>query len=383
VKQLRVGIIMNGVTGRMGQNQHLVRSILAIRSAGGVRIADDEAIWPDPILVGRDEGRVRALAEKHGIERWSTDLARCLDDPNDTVYFDALHTAQRPAALEAAIAAGKHVYCEKPTALDLATAVRLATLARAAGVKNGVVADKLFLPGFVKLRQLIDAGFFGRILAARGDFGYWVFEGDLEPSQRPSWNYRAEDGGGIVFDMFCHWRYLLEHLVGPVESVSCLGVTHIPTRYDEHGRSYEATADDAAFATFAIEGGAIVQINSSWATRVYRDDLFTLQLDGTHGSAVAGLFDCRIQDRSATPRALWNPDIPNSTDYRGGWQEVPDSRPLDNGFKVQWELFLRHVVLDEPFPWDLFEGARAVQLAELALRSWHERRWVDVPKLAF
>jgi predicted dehydrogenase len=383
VKQLRVGIIMNGVTGRMGQNQHLVRSILAIRSAGGVRIADDEAIWPDPILVGRDEGRVRALAEKHGIERWSTDLARCLDDPNDTVYFDALHTAQRPAALEAAIAAGKHVYCEKPTALDLATAVRLGELARAAGVKNGVVADKLFLPGFVKLRQLIDAGFFGRILAARGDFGYWVFEGDLEPSQRPSWNYRAEDGGGIVFDMFCHWRYLLEHLVGPVESVSCLGVTHIPTRYDEHGRSYEATADDAAFATFAIEGGAIVQINSSWATRVYRDDLFTLQLDGTHGSAVAGLFDCRIQDRSATPRALWNPDIPNSTDYRGGWQEVPDSRPLDNGFKVQWELFLRHVVLDEPFPWDLFEGARAVQLAELALRSWHERRWVDVPKLAF
>jgi len=381
VKQHRVGIIMNGVTGRMGQNQHLIRSILAIRSAGGVRIADDEAIWPDPILVGRHEGRVRALAEKHGVERWSTDLARCLDDPNDTVYFDAQHTAQRPAALEAAIAAGKHVYCEKPTALDLATAVRLAAQARSAGVKNGVVADKLFLPGFVKLRHLIDAGFFGRILAARGDFGYWVFEGDLEPSQRPSWNYRAEDGGGIVFDMFCHWRYLLDHLVGPVESVSCLGVTHVPTRYDEGGRAYEATAEDAAFATFAIEGGAIVQMNSSWATRVYRDDLFTLQLDGTHGSAVAGLFDCRIQHRSATPRALWNPDLPNATDFRGGWQDVPDNRPFDNGFKAQWELFLRHVVLDEPFPWDLFEGAKAVQLAELALRSWHERRWVDVPGL--
>jgi len=381
VKQHRVGIIMNGVTGRMGENQHLIRSILAIRSAGGVRIADDEAIWPDPILVGRHEGRVRALAEKHGVERWSTDLARCLDDPNDTVYFDAQHTAQRPAALEAAIAAGKHVYCEKPTALDLASAVRLAAQARSAGVKNGVVADKLFLPGFVKLRHLIDAGFFGRILAARGDFGYWVFEGDLEPSQRPSWNYRAEDGGGIVFDMFCHWRYLLDHLVGPVESVSCLGVTHVPTRYDEGGRAYEATAEDAAFATFAIEGGAIVQMNSSWATRVYRDDLFTLQLDGTHGSAVAGLFDCRIQHRSATPRALWNPDLPNATDFRGGWQDVPDNRPFDNGFKAQWELFLRHVVLDEPFPWDLFEGAKAVQLAELALRSWHERRWVDVPGL--
>ena len=381
MRQRRVGIIMNGVTGRMGQNQHLIRSILAIRSAGGLRIGDDEAIWPDPILVGRDEDRLRALATRHGIERWSTDLARCLEDEDDTVYFDAQHTARRPAALEAAIAAGKHIYCEKPTALDLATALRLATLARAAGVKNGVVADKLFLPGFVKLRRLVDAGFFGRILAARGDFGYWVFEGDLEPAQRPSWNYRAEDGGGIVFDMFCHWRYLLDHLVGPVEAVSCLGVTHIPTRYDEHGRPYGATAEDAAFATFTVEGGAVVQMNSSWVTRVYRDDLFTLQVDGTLGSAVAGLFGCRIQHRSATPRATWNPDLPNAIDFRGGWQEVPDNRTFENGFKAQWELFLRHVVLDEPFRWDLFEGARAVQLAELAIRSWQERRWVDVPGL--
>lgn len=381
MRQHRVGIIMNGVTGRMGTNQHLIRSILAIRSAGGVRIGDDEVIWPDPILVGRNEDRVRALATRLGVERWSTDLAGCLENPDDTVYFDAQHTAQRPAALEAAIAAGKHVYCEKPTALDLDTALRLATLARDSGVKNGVVADKLFLPGFVKLRRLADAGFFGRILAARGDFGYWVFEGDLEQAQRPSWNYRAEDGGGIVFDMFCHWRYLLDHLVGPVEAVSCLGVTHIPTRYDEQGRPYEATAEDAAFATFEVKGGAIVQMNSSWVTRVYRDDLFTLQVDGTHGSAVAGLFGCRIQHRSTTPRAVWNPDLPNTIDFRDGWQDVPDNRPFENGFKVQWELFLRHVVLDAPFRWDLFEGARAVQLAELAIRSWQERRWVDVPGL--
>lgn len=381
MRQHRVGIIMNGVTGRMGTNQHLIRSILAIRSAGGVRIGDDEVIWPDPILVGRNEDRVRALATRLGVERWSTDLASCLGNPDDTVYFDAQHTAQRPAALEAAIAAGKHIYCEKPTALDLDTALRLAALARDAGVKNGVVADKLFLPGFVKLRRLVDAGFFGRILAARGDFGYWVFEGDLEQAQRPSWNYRAEDGGGIVFDMFCHWRYLLDHLVGPIEAVSCLGVTHLPTRYDEQGRPYEATAEDAAFATFEVKGGAIVQMNSSWVTRVYRDDLFTLQVDGTHGSAVAGLFGCRIQHRSTTPRAVWNPDLPNSIDFRDGWQDVPDNRPFENGFKVQWELFLRHVVLDEPFRWDLFEGARAVQLAELAIRSWQERRWVDVPGL--
>jgi predicted dehydrogenase len=372
---------MNGVTGRMGQNQHLIRSVLAIRDQGGVRISADEVIWPDPILVGRDEDRVRSLAKAHGLERWSTDLDACLADPADTIYFDAQRTTQRATALAAAIRAGKHVYCEKPVALDLTTALDLARAARAAGVKSGVVADKLFLPGFVKLRRLIDAGFFGRIIAARGEFGYWVFEGDREPSQRPSWNYRAEDGGGIVFDMFGHWRYLLDHILGPVRSVSCLGVTHIPTRSDEGGIAYEATAEDAAFATLTLDGGITVQMNSSWATRVYRDDLFTLQVDGTDGSAVAGLFSCRVQDRAATPRALWNPDLPNEIDFRAGWTEVPNSETFDNGFKAQWELFLRHVVLDEPFAWDLLEGAKAVQLAELALCSWHERRWVDVPDL--
>jgi predicted dehydrogenase len=372
---------MNGVTGRMGQNQHLIRSVLAIRDQGGVRISADEVIWPDPILVGRDEDRVRSLAKAHGLERWSTDLDACLADPADTIYFDAQRTTQRATALAAAIRAGKHVYCEKPVALGLTTALDLARAARAAGVKSGVVADKLFLPGFVKLRRLIDAGFFGRIIAARGEFGYWVFEGDREPSQRPSWNYRAEDGGGIVFDMFGHWRYLLDHILGPVRSVSCLGVTHIPTRSDEGGIAYEATAEDAAFATLTLDGGITVQMNSSWATRVYRDDLFTLQVDGTDGSAVAGLFSCRVQDRAATPRALWNPDLPNEIDFRAGWTEVPNSETFDNGFKAQWELFLRHVVLDEPFAWDLLEGAKAVQLAELALCSWHERRWVDVPDL--
>ena len=381
MKKHRVGVIMNGVTGRMGQNQHLIRSVLAIRDQGGVRIGPDEVIWPDPVLVGRDRDRVRARAEAHGLERWSTDLDACLADPADTVYFDAQRTTQRATSLAAAIRAGKHVYCEKPVALDLTTALDLARAARVAGVKSGVVADKLFLPGFVNLRSLIAAGFFGRIIAARGEFGYWVFEGDREPSQRPSWNYRAADGGGIVFDMFGHWRYLLDHILGPVRSVSCLGVTHIPTRFDEGGTAYEATAEDAAFATLTLDGGIIVQMNSSWATRVYRDDLFTLQVDGTEGSAVASLFGCRMQDRAATPRALWNPDLPNEIDFRSGWTEVPDGGAFDNGFKAQWELFLCHVVLDEPFAWDLLEGAKAVQLAELALCSWHERRWVDVPDL--
>jgi predicted dehydrogenase len=381
VKKHRIGVIMNGVTGRMGQNQHLIRSILAIRKEGGVRIDEDTAIWPDPILVGRDGNRVRQLASAHGIEHWSTDLDACLGDPAYEVYFDAQRTTERPAALHAAIAAGKHIYCEKPIALDLATALGLARAARNAGVKHGVVADKLFLPGFLKLRRLIDEGFLGRIIAARGEFGYWVFEGDQEPSQRPSWNYRAEEGGGIVFDMFCHWRYLLDHVLAPVRSVSCVAVTHIPTRFDEHGRSYDATAEDAAYATFGLEGGITVQLNSSWATRVYRDDLFTLQVDGTAGSAVAGLFDCHVQDRANTPRALWNPDLRNTADFRASWRQVPDSGPYDNGFKVQWELFLRHLVLDEPFAWNLLEGAKCVQLAELAHRSWRERCWIDVTEL--
>jgi len=381
VKRHRVGIVMNGITGRMGKNQHLVRSILAIREQGGVRIADDEVIWPDPILVGRDERRVRAVADAHGVERWSTDLEACLADPEDEVYFDAQTTPQRAAGLRKAIAAGKHTYCEKPTATDLATSLELARLARAAGVKNGVVEDKLFLPGFLKLKRLVDGGFFGRILSIRGDFGYWVYEGDWQAPQRPSWNFRSEDGGGIVVDMFCHWRYVLDRIFAPVRAVSCLGATHIPERVDEQGRTYVATAEDAAYGTFELEGGIVAQINSAWCTRVYRDDLFVLQVDGTEGSAVAGLRDCRAQHRANTPRPLWNPDIANTIDFRDAWLDVPDNGPFENGFKVQWELFLRHVVLDEPFPWDLMDGARAVQLAELAGLSWRERRWVDVPEL--
>ena len=105
------------------------------------------------------------------------------------------------------------------------------------------------------------------------------------------------------------------------------------------------------------------------------------QVDGTDGSAVAGLRSCRVQPRDATPRALWNPDIENPIDFRSGWLELPDQSDYDNGFKIQWELFLRHVVADEPFPWDLVEGAKGIQLAELAERSWRERRMVEVPEL--
>jgi predicted dehydrogenase len=380
--QQTIGIIMNGVTGRMGTNQHLVRSIVAIRNQGGVPLANGDTLYPDPVLLGRNEGRLRALALAHGIERWSTNLAQCLSNPDDTIYFDSQTTAMRAASVRQAIAARKHIYCEKPIAEDLTTALELARLAHAAGVKHGVVQDKLFLPGLLKLKRLIDGGFFGRIFSVRGEFGYWVFEGDWQPAQRPSWNYRAEDGGGIIMDMLCHWRYVLDNLFGPVRAVSCLGATHIPERVDEQGRPYAATADDAAYATFELDGGIIAQINSSWCVRVYRDELFSLQVDGTHGSAVAGLRECRAQHRATTPRPVWNPDIPNRIQFRDGWQDVPDNAAFDNGFKVQWEQFLRHVAEDAPFAWDLLAGARGVQLAELGLRSWHERRWLEVPELS-
>jgi predicted dehydrogenase len=376
-----IGIIMNGVTGRMGTNQHLIRSIAALRAQGGLKLPDGGVIFPEPVLVGRSEHKLRALAQAHGIERWSTDLDKCLANPDDTIYFDAQTTDRRASAVKAAIAAGKHIYCEKPIAGDLATSLELARLATAAGVKNGVVQDKLWLPGLRKLKRLVDGGFFGRILSVRGEFGYWVFEGDWQTAQRPSWNYRQEDGGGIIVDMLCHWRYVLDNIIAPVRAVSCLGTTHIPQRWDESGRPYDATADDAAYATFELEGGIIAQINSSWCTRVYRDELVIFQVDGTEGSAVAGLRECKAQHRANTPKPVWNPDVANPIDFRETWMDVPDNAVFDNAFKAQWELFLKHVTRDEPFPWDFAEAAKGVQLAELGLQSWRERRWVDVPAL--
>src|SRR6266853_543458 len=375
----RLGVIMNGVTGRMGTNQHLARSVMAIRREGGVRLADGTRVIPDPILVGRNPEKLKKLAAEHGVGRWTTDLDGALRNPDDAVFFDAASTKLRPAVLKKALAAKKHIYCEKPVATSLAQALDLYRAAKKAGVRHGVVQDKLWLPGLLKIKALRDAGFFGKILSVRGEFGYWVFEGDDQPAQRPSRNYRKEDGGGIILDMFAHWRYLLDHTFGAVTAVQCNGATHIHERVDERGQRYAATADDAAYATFLLEGDVIAQFNSSWTVRVYRDDLLQIQVDGTQGSAVAGLRTCKTQSRAATPRAVWNPDVPNAFNFYEQWQEVRDAAESDNAFKVQWELFLRHVAADEPFVHDFYEGAKGVQLAELGLKSWAERRWVDVP----
>ncbi len=377
----RLGLIMHGVTGRMGYNQHLLRSILAIRTEGGIALANGDRLVVDPIIVGRDADKIERLAKKHDIARWSHDLDAALANPEDTVFFDAGTTLMRAGLIERALAAGKHVYCEKPTSDSLDVAVALARTARASGLKHGVVQDKLFLPGLMKLKMLRDSGFFGQILSVRGEFGFWVFEGDWQPAQRPSWNYRKADGGGIIFDMLCHWRYVLDNLFGEVKAVSCLGATHIPSRVDEKGRRYAADADDAAYATFELEGGVIAQINSSWTTRVRRDDLVTFHVDGTHGSAVAGLTRCYTQHRVNTPRPVWNPDEPQTMKFQDQWEEMPDNTVYDNGFKVQWEGFIRHLVEDAPWKFDLLEGAKGVQLAELGLKSWTERRWLDVPEL--
>ncbi len=379
----RLGLIMHGVTGRMGYNQHLLRSILAIRAEGGIALANGDRLVVDPIIVGRDADKIERLAKQHDIARWSHDLDAALANPEDTVFFDAGTTLMRAGLIERALAAGKHVYCEKPTSDSLDVAVALARTARASGLKHGVVQDKLFLPGLMKLKMLRDSGFFGQILSVRGEFGYWVFEGDWQPAQRPSWNYRKADGGGIILDMLCHWRYVLDNLFGEVKAVSCLGATHIPSRVDEKGRRYAADADDAAYATFELEGGVIAQINSSWTTRVRRDDLVTFHVDGTHGSAVAGLHKCWTQHRVNTPKPVWAPDQPQTIDFFADWEEVPDNWPAQNGFKAQWEMFLRHVAEDGPWPYGLEAGAKGVQLAELGLQSWAERRWLDVPKLAF
>lgn len=378
----KIGIIMNGVTGRMGTNQHLVRSIAAIIKDGGIRVSDELTIMPDPILTGRNEAKLKECAAKAGLDLpVSTDLDAVLADPAYPVFFDASLTQLRGGFVERAAAAGKAIYCEKPTAGNLAEALRLAEVVEKAGVKNGAVQDKLWLPGILKFKALRDSGFFGRILSVRGEFGYWVFTGEDEgqPAQRPSWNYREEDGGGIMVDMFCHWRYLLDNLFGGVKRVSAVGATHIPRRVGEDGKSYAATADDAAYGTFELEGGILCQLNSSWCVRVRRDDLVTFQVDGTEGSAVFGLRKCYSQSREETPRPVWNPDIVQPIDFFAGWNEVPDSAAgYENAFRIQWELFLRHVVCDEPFRWDLREAAKGVQLAELGLRSWREGRWMEV-----
>jgi predicted dehydrogenase len=371
-----IGIIMNGVTGRMGYRQHLVRSLLAIRETGGLPLRDGSVLWPELVLVGRNETKLRDVAARHGLIDVTTDLDAALARDDVQIYFDAQVTSERKKAILKAAAAGKHVFTEKPIAETVAEGQELVDAAERHGIINGVVHDKLYLPGLMKLKRLVDSGFFGRILSVRGEFGYWVFEGDYLPAQRPSWNYRAQDGGGMVLDMFCHWNYVLENLFGAVEAVTAKAVTHIPERWDENGERYDATADDAAYAIFELAGGIIAQVNSSWAVRVERKELVEFQVDGTHGSAVAGLFNCRIQPRESTPMPVWNPDLPTAEDFRGQWREIPDNQVFRNGFRAQWEQFLLDVHAGRPHRYDFSAGVRGLELVDAGLTSSAEGRRV-------
>ncbi|MFH1965171.1 MAG: Gfo/Idh/MocA family oxidoreductase [Acidobacteriota bacterium] len=376
-----IGIILNGVTGRMGRNQHLERSLLAIAREGGIQVSPGEFVIPRPVLVGRNPVKLKKISEEFGVKDWTTSLDEALEKEGCSIYFDSQTTGLRVESVKKAIAAGKHIYCEKPTALCTGDAVELYRLARDAGVKQGVVQDKLWLPGLLKLKSLLDKKALGRILSVRGEFGYWVFEGDTVPCQRPSWNYRKEDGGGIILDMFPHWRYVIDNLFGNIKSVNCIAATHIPVRWDEDQKSYSCTAEDAAYALFELQNGVLVSFNSSWAVRVRRDDLLTIQVDGTGGSAVATLRDCRLQPGEATPRPVWNPDVESPLNYFDNWIKIPEREASENAFKAQWKLYLRHVLMDEPFPWDLLEGAKGVQLAGKGRESWEKRSWIEIPEL--
>jgi predicted dehydrogenase len=375
-----IGIVIEGATGRLGTTQHL-RSLMAIRAEGGLPLGGGDRLVPEPVLLGRNPTRLAALAAVNGGLRWSTERDACLTDPDIAIYFDASATGGRPERAGAAIAAGKHVYLEKPIAETLPEALALARRAQRAGLKNGVVQDKLFLPGLQKLRKLYDADFFGRILSIRLDFGWWVFDGELHQAQRPSWNYRKETGGGLVLDMFAHWRYIFDRLLGEIRAVSCCHTTAIPRRRDESGNGYEVDVEDSAFATFELAGGVLAQVSSSWASRVKRDDLLQIQVDGTLGSAVCGLHRCFVQPLVATPKPFFDPERPQPMLFGEQWQELPDVEPFRNGYRASWELFLRHLVEEAPFPSPLLEGAKGVQLAEACHQSNRERRWIDLPEL--
>ena len=375
-----IGIVIEGATGRLGTTQHL-RSLMAIRSEGGLLLDSGDRLVPEPMLLGRNPAKLAALASAHGGLKWSTDRDASLADPDIAIYFDASATGGRPERAGAALNAGKHVYLEKPIAETLTEALALARRAHRAGLKSGVVQDKLFLPGLRKLRKLYDAGFFGRVLSVRLDFGWWVFDGELYPAQRPSWNYRKATGGGIVLDMFAHWRYIFDRLLGEIKAVSCRHTTAIPRRRDENGKGYEIDVEDSAFAIFELTDGVPAQISSSWASRVKRDDLLQIQVDGTLGSAVCGLHRCFAQPLVATPKPFFDPERPQSMVFDEQWQELPDVEPFRNGYRAGWESFLRHVAEGAPFPSPLLEGAKGVQLAEACHKSNRERCWIDLPEL--
>ena len=375
-----LGIILHGVTGRMGTNQHLIRSIKSIQNEGGIKLSDGNFLNLDVILSGRDKDKLSNLSKKHQISKWTTDLDKILQDSSYQVFFDSASTKMRAENITKAIKYNKHIYCEKPSAEKFQEAYDLFLLAEKKFVRHGVVQDKLFLPGLIKLKKLIQQNFFGKILSVKIDFGYWVFTGkdENQPSQRPSWNYRKEEGGSIIIDMMCHWQYIITHLFGEIEDFVCMGKNHISTRYDNNAKSYHANADDACYAIVNLKNGILVQINSDWCTRVRKDDLVTFKVDGELGSALATLSQCYLQPLDKTPRPIWNPDEKQKHNFFNDWELVFENETYENAFKTQWILFLKHIAEGSPWDYGLEKGAEAVRFAELALKSWKEKKWINL-----
>jgi predicted dehydrogenase len=377
-----IGIIVNGATGRIGSTQHLANALVPISREGGLAVGDDRVV-PRPLLVGRDESRLAQIAAAHGLPEWSTDLDATLGDPGFTVFFDAAATHQRRQVLERAIAADKHIYTEKPVALTAVDGLALLAAVRARGLKHGAVEDKQHLPGLQKLSALARAGFFGRVVGFRLEFGWWVFDGIERPAQRPSWNYTRAGGGGLILDMYPHWRYVIETILGPIRRIVTAAATATPERIDEAGARYRVDVEDTATTLVELETGATGTILSSWATRVRRDDLMTFQVDGTGGSAIAGLHRCRVQTAAGTPTVKhFNPTTDLGIDYDADWTDAPAAGPYTNPYRVGWEDFLRHLVTGAPMRSDLAAGIRDLQFAEACRRSAAAGAWVDLERPA-
>jgi predicted dehydrogenase len=371
-----IGIIINGATGRIAETQHLGNALIPIRAEGGI-VSGANRIVPRLLLVGRNAARLDAIARRHDVAGWTTDLDAALANPEFSIFFDAAATAQRPVLLAKAIAAGKHIYGEKPVAPTVAEGLALLRAAQARGLKTGAVEDKIYLPGMQKLRALVVSGFFGRVVGFRLEFGWWVFDGSDRKGQRPSWNYKRSTGGGLTLDMYPHWRYVIESMLGPIRRVVAATATAIPERRDEAGAAYRVDVDDTSVTIAELANGAVGTIICSWATRVRRDDLLTLQIDGTGGSAIAGLHRCWMQSNASTPLVQhFNPDRDLGFDYRADWKEVAGTGRHVNPYRIGWENFLRHVVDNAPLVSDLASGIRDVQLAQACYRSMTESKWV-------